>query len=238
GGEAGPFQIGDMVHGPMIHADYQICQVKDCYPLLWMRKEFSTFIEQGAYALRWVRQARIRYGDTVNIVGMGAVGLMALQHVLANGALHVVSVDPLQDRLKVATRLGAHQVLTDREAAEMSERHGAADAVLDFSGADAGLELACRLAKSGGELLPGAGHYSRKSIQYARDICRQQGIGYKEGGSEPKQKLTELTRGAISSKRVIVWPIISDYVSFHEMEPVYSKLADSPGSYLKVILTY
>lgn len=160
GGEAGPFQIGDMVHGPMIHADYQTCQVRDCYPLLWMRKEFSTFIEQGAYALRWVRQAHIRYGDTVNIVGMGAVGLMALQYCLANGALHVVSVDPLQDRLEVATRLGAHQVLTDREAAEMGEIHGAADVVLDFSGADAGLELACRLAKPGGELLPGAGHLS------------------------------------------------------------------------------
>src|SRR5947208_6473675 len=51
--------------------------------------------------------ARIAYGDTVMVIGCGAVGLAALQGAVMAGAGAVIAVDLDEAKLKLAAKLGA-----------------------------------------------------------------------------------------------------------------------------------
>lgn len=85
-----------------------------------------------------VHTAGIRAGETVVVVGCGAVGLSAVQGALTAGARTVVAVEPVKSRRYLAVRLGAtHSVdpeSTDWVAAVQSITAGGADAAVEASG--------------------------------------------------------------------------------------------------------
>jgi 2-desacetyl-2-hydroxyethyl bacteriochlorophyllide A dehydrogenase len=93
-------------------------------------------------------------GDVVAVLGMGPVGLCAVQAALAAGAAAVVAVDTVADRLELARSLGAqpvHLTEEDPRAAVKGLTDGrGADAVIDAVGHPDALELACRLARKAG----------------------------------------------------------------------------------------
>src|SRR5712675_3305804 len=60
--------------------------------------------------------ADIGYGDTVMVIGCGAVGLAALQGAVMAGAACVIAVDLDDSKLALATQLGAtHAVNANRQ---------------------------------------------------------------------------------------------------------------------------
>ncbi|MEX1142280.1 MAG: alcohol dehydrogenase catalytic domain-containing protein [Thermoleophilaceae bacterium] len=93
-------------------------------------------------------------GDTFAVVGLGPVGLCAVQAARAAGAAEVIAVDTVRERLAMAESFGATPVhLTD------GDPRGAAKAVTEGRGVDAAAEcvghadalyLACRLVRPGG----------------------------------------------------------------------------------------
>src|SRR3954464_5500953 len=58
-----------------------------------------------------MRDAGIKLGDRVAVVGLGAIGLFAVQLAKEAGANWVVAVDPLENRRALATQFGADAVL-------------------------------------------------------------------------------------------------------------------------------
>jgi 2-desacetyl-2-hydroxyethyl bacteriochlorophyllide A dehydrogenase len=93
-------------------------------------------------------------GDTVAVLGLGPVGLCAVQAARAAGAARVVAVDTVEDRLRVASELGGtpvHLTEDDPRAAvkAVSEGRGV-DVAVDAVGHPDALELACRLARKAG----------------------------------------------------------------------------------------
>ncbi len=63
-----------------------------------------------------VDQANIRPGDTAAVLGLGPVGLCAVQAAKAAGAAHVVAIDTVEDRLRMAESFGATPVhLTEQD---------------------------------------------------------------------------------------------------------------------------
>jgi 2-desacetyl-2-hydroxyethyl bacteriochlorophyllide A dehydrogenase len=101
-----------------------------------------------------VDQAGIRPGDTVAVLGLGPVGLCAVQAAKASGAAHVVAIDSVADRLKLAELFGAqavHLTEDDPRAAVKSISEGrGVDAAIDAVGHPDALELACRVARKAG----------------------------------------------------------------------------------------
>jgi 2-desacetyl-2-hydroxyethyl bacteriochlorophyllide A dehydrogenase len=93
-------------------------------------------------------------GDVVAVLGMGPVGLCAVQAALAAGAAAVVAVDTVAERLELARALGAHPVhLTEedpRAAVKALTDGRGADATIDAVGHPDALELACRLTRKAG----------------------------------------------------------------------------------------
>jgi 2-desacetyl-2-hydroxyethyl bacteriochlorophyllide A dehydrogenase len=95
-------------------------------------------------------------GGTVAVLGLGPVGLCAVQMARAAGASTVVAVDSVEDRLEVAKSFGAVPVhLTDGdprgEVKRLTEKRGV-DLAIDAVGHPDALDLACRLARKAGSV--------------------------------------------------------------------------------------
>src|SRR5215218_5171205 len=93
-------------------------------------------------------------GATVAVLGMGPVGLCAVQVAKASGASVVVAVDTVEDRLSMAESFGAVPVhLTEEDprgqVKEVTEGRGV-DLSVDAVGHPDALDLACRLARKAG----------------------------------------------------------------------------------------
>jgi 2-desacetyl-2-hydroxyethyl bacteriochlorophyllide A dehydrogenase len=93
-------------------------------------------------------------GETAAILGMGPVGLCAVQAAKAAGASEVVAIDTVEDRLRMAESFGATPVhLTEQdpraEVKKLTEGRGV-DLAVDAVGHPEALDLALRLARKAG----------------------------------------------------------------------------------------
>jgi Zn-dependent alcohol dehydrogenase len=78
-----------------------------------------------------VNSARIESGDTVIIMGIGGIGINAVQGASHSGALNVVAVDPLAFKREKAMEMGATHAF-----ASIEEATAFAQSVTDGQGAD------------------------------------------------------------------------------------------------------
>jgi 2-desacetyl-2-hydroxyethyl bacteriochlorophyllide A dehydrogenase len=96
-------------------------------------------------------------GETIAVLGLGPVGLCAVQAARAAGAAEVIAVDTVDDRLRVAEAFGAtavHLTEDDPRARVKAATEGrGVDAVVDAVGHPEALALACRLARKAGTVV-------------------------------------------------------------------------------------
>jgi 2-desacetyl-2-hydroxyethyl bacteriochlorophyllide A dehydrogenase len=93
-------------------------------------------------------------GATVAVLGLGPVGLCAVQVAKSSGASQVIAVDTVAERLRMAQSFGASPVhLTEEDprgrVKELTGGRGV-DLAVDAVGHPDALELACRLARKAG----------------------------------------------------------------------------------------
>jgi 2-desacetyl-2-hydroxyethyl bacteriochlorophyllide A dehydrogenase len=109
-----------------------------------------------------IAHAGVRVGDTVAVLGLGPVGLCAVQAARASGALKVFAIDTVEQRLEMAAQFGAialHLTEQDPKRAVRSQTDGGADVVVDAVGDPAPLEMAISLARDAGTV-SGIGAYA------------------------------------------------------------------------------
>jgi 2-desacetyl-2-hydroxyethyl bacteriochlorophyllide A dehydrogenase len=104
-----------------------------------------------------VEEAGVRPGDTVAVLGLGPVGLAAVQVATAAGASTVIGIDSVEQRLELARSLGAipvHLVQQSPrdEVKRLTEAQGV-DAAIDAVGHPDALDLAFRLARKAGTVV-------------------------------------------------------------------------------------
>ena len=63
------------------------------------------------------KRADVQVGDTVVVVGIGGIGINAVQGAAMAGARHVVAVDPIEFKRETATELGATHTFSSMEEA-------------------------------------------------------------------------------------------------------------------------
>jgi 2-desacetyl-2-hydroxyethyl bacteriochlorophyllide A dehydrogenase len=101
-----------------------------------------------------VDQAAIRPGDAVAVLGLGPVGLCAVQAAKAAGAAKVIAIDTVEDRLRRAESFGAQAVhLTEddpRASVKAATGGRGVDAAIDAVGHADALDLAARLTRKAG----------------------------------------------------------------------------------------
>jgi 2-desacetyl-2-hydroxyethyl bacteriochlorophyllide A dehydrogenase len=104
-----------------------------------------------------VHSGRVGPGDSVAVLGLGPVGLCAVQVAVAAGAAPVLAIDSVEARLDVARAFGAVPVhLTEENprdvARRLTEGRGVATAI-DAVGHPDALDLAIRLARNAGNVV-------------------------------------------------------------------------------------
>ena len=68
--------------------------------------QLAAFATVGSIALQGVRQGNVQIGDTACVIGLGLVGQLVVQLLVASG-VQVVGLDPDQDRCRLAEKAGA-----------------------------------------------------------------------------------------------------------------------------------
>jgi S-(hydroxymethyl)glutathione dehydrogenase/alcohol dehydrogenase len=104
------------------------------------------------------RIAGIRYGDTVMVIGCGAVGLAAVQGARLAGASRIMAVDLDQTKLAMALEVGATYAisarLTDPVVAIRALTGGrGADCVLEAAGNAASFRCSTEACRAGGQIV-------------------------------------------------------------------------------------
>jgi 2-desacetyl-2-hydroxyethyl bacteriochlorophyllide A dehydrogenase len=113
-----------------------------------------------------VVESGLRPGEVAAVLGLGPVGLCAVQVARAAGAAHVLAVDSVPARLEMARSFGAHAVhLTDGDpravARELTDGRGV-DVCVEAVGDPRALELALRLARKCG-VVQAVGVYAERN---------------------------------------------------------------------------
>lgn len=110
------FQVGDLVAcggaGYANHADIVFIPKNLAVKVpQGVTPEEAAFTTLGAIALQGLRLADIALGETVAIIGLGLVGLLAAQQAKAAGCI-VLGMDPDQSRCELAKSLGVNNAAT------------------------------------------------------------------------------------------------------------------------------
>jgi 2-desacetyl-2-hydroxyethyl bacteriochlorophyllide A dehydrogenase len=101
-----------------------------------------------------VAESGMRAGDVAAVLGLGPVGLCAVQAAKASGAARVIAIDTVPERLAMAETFGAQPVhLTEQDpraaAREASEGRGV-DVCIDAVGHPQAFDLALRITRKCG----------------------------------------------------------------------------------------
>jgi len=122
-----------------------------------MSYEEGTFIEPLACAVRGQRLANIQKDDTILIIGSGMAGILHIQLAKLKGAQKIFAADINPDRLKLAEKFGADQVIDAKgdlpqQLKELNDGR-AADKVIVCTGAEKAALTALDCVDRGGTIL-------------------------------------------------------------------------------------
>ncbi len=116
--------------------------------------ETAIFTEPLNCVMSGANKVRLMPGETVVVIGAGAIGLYFIQLMKLNGAGKVISVEPTEFRREYAGNMGADVVVSPQEADEAvkeATKGLGADVVIDAVGFC--IKDAIRFARSSGRIL-------------------------------------------------------------------------------------
>jgi threonine dehydrogenase-like Zn-dependent dehydrogenase len=116
--------------------------------------EHAALIEPFAIAFHALHRSPVALNDTAVVVGCGMIGLAVIQAARLAGFGRIVAVDVAPEKLALAARVGATEVV-DARAAPLEEilrltRGIGADRAFEAVGITATMDLAIRCARKGG----------------------------------------------------------------------------------------
>jgi len=120
--------------------------------------EEAAVTEPLACVLHGVEEAGVKLGDSVAIIGAGPIGLLHLLTVRKMGAGRVIISDTIDERLRLAQKLGADEAInaiqegTVERTKKLTGGYGA-DVVIEAIGMPATWEQALRMVRKGGTVL-------------------------------------------------------------------------------------
>jgi len=161
GSDVSAVKLGERVctYGPL--QETVIVNAVNNYKLRKMPKGASwknaVCYDPAQFAMSGVRDANVRVGDYVVVVGLGAVGQIALQLAKKAGAAIVIGIDPIAHRCDIARRHGADFCLNPLECdvgLELKRLTGkqGVDSIIESSGYADALQSALRGLAYGGTI--------------------------------------------------------------------------------------
>ena len=125
----------------------------------------------STFPLAAIRKTHLEIGETALVMGLGILGIFAVQELRAAGAYPIVAVDPIKDRRDLAIKLGADIALdpTDEDfvGQVLAATDGGANVCIEVTGLGVGLIQALDCMKEMGRVaLLGCTRSSKFEIDY------------------------------------------------------------------------
>jgi 2-desacetyl-2-hydroxyethyl bacteriochlorophyllide A dehydrogenase len=148
--------LGVSVNGGF--AEYSLVPVSQAY---YIPKDFSftaaAFAEPLSCCIRGMDQASVKHGESVVLIGGGAIGLLMLQLAKISGAGKLILIEPVAEKRDIALSLGAEYVFdpgNDSMIKQISDlTSGGPDVVIECAGNSKAAEFAVSLPKRGGRVI-------------------------------------------------------------------------------------
>jgi alcohol dehydrogenase len=183
-----------------------------------------------------VAHAGTRAGDTVAVLGLGPVGLCAVQAAVAAGATRVFAIDSVAARLAMAERFGAtplHLGEDEPKRAVRGETEGrGVDVAVDAVGDPAPLAMAISLARDAGTV-SGIGAYAGQ-VEVPMGLAWLKGLTLRLGLANVIAHVDRVL-GLIEAGRLDPAPLVSHRMKLDRAAEAY-ELYDNREA-LKVVLT-
>jgi len=112
--------------------------------------EDAALAEPLAVAIHAINRTRIEPGASGVIVGAGPIGLLTLQAFKTIGGGHAICVDLLDERLDIAKKLGADEVMKPGNTENMQN---IGDIIFETAGSNKATQMLFEMAKPGGKVV-------------------------------------------------------------------------------------
>ena len=191
-----------------------------------------------ALATAWygARRADIRPGSSVAIIGLGPIGLMAVEAAFVMGAHVVYAIDPIAERRALAVEAGA-VALHPQDALEMireATQGRKVECVIEVVGSDATVDLALRLvARRGTVSVIGVQQSKRYAFPLERAFAA--GLTFRAGTCSVPEELPALFP-LVQSGRLKPVKYISHRLPLSEGAEAYRLFEAREAGALKMVL--
>ncbi|EOL9019823.1 zinc-binding alcohol dehydrogenase [Cronobacter dublinensis] len=261
--EFGKFQLGNMVVGEIIECGAQvtayavgdqvctygplmetvIVNAVDNYKLRKMPQGGSwknaVCYDPAQFAMSGVRDGNVRVGDFVVVIGLGAIGQIAVQLAKKAGASVVIGVDPIAHRCDSARRHGADYTFTPvgtdigLEIKKLTGKQGA-DVIIETSGHADALQAALRGIAYGGTISYVAFAKPFTSLNFGREAhFNNAKIVFSRAGSEPNPDYPRWSRKRIEET---CWELLMNgYLNCEDLIDPVVTFTQSAESYMKYV---
>ena len=183
-----------------------------------------------------IAHAGLRAGDTIAVLGLGPVGLCAVQAARAAGATQVFAIDTVADRLAMARRFGAtplHLTEEDPKRAVRSATEGmGVDVVVDAVGDPEPLALAISLARDAG-VVSGIGAYAGRG-EVALGLAWLKGLTLRLGLANVIAHVDRVL-AMVSAGLLDPTPLVTHHMRLEEAGEAYAMFDRREA--LKIVLT-
>ena len=216
--------------------------------------QLAAFATVGSIALQGVRQGNVQIGDTACVIGLGLVGQLVVQLLVASG-VRVVGLDPDPDRCRLAEKAGALLCTTpdadgstavEQELMKASGGLGA-DRIFLVAGGSSNqpVELAARLARDRATVvdigkckldLPWNDYYEKElELRFSRSYgpgrydsrYEIEGIDYPAGYVRwTERRNLHCFVDAVARKEIDPEPLIAGIFPLSDAPNVYEQLGD------------
>ena len=201
----------------------------------------AVLVEPGAVVLKALERTRIEPGETVGVVGIGALGAIAIRLVRLRSPAAIVAYGVRDEELELAFALGADSVVNVAEVdAEVETRklvRGGLDVVVETAGAVTAFELSTRLAREGGRIaalgIAGHGHELRLPADRIalRDLSVFGSVGYTTAAWARMV-------GLLRERLVELDPIVTHRYPLERFEDAFALMDDRRGVVAKIVLEH
>jgi len=193
--------------------------------------EEAAVTEPLACCFHGIEKCHIDAGDTVVIIGDGAIGLLHLQLARLKGAGKVVVCGLIDERLKMALELGADKTVkasiaeSIKDIMELTGGYGA-DVVIEAVGIPATWEEALKMVRKGGTVLEFGGCPPGTAIRVETELLHYDEIKL-QGSFHAKPTEFRKALNLIASGAVQVKPLITKTMALRQIEDAFKVLTTS-----------
>jgi 2-desacetyl-2-hydroxyethyl bacteriochlorophyllide A dehydrogenase len=237
GPEARELAVGDLLYLSADHAEYVIRPETGLLIKLpaTVDPRHAALFGMASVAMHTCRNADLRMGERVLVVGAGVIGQVATQIAAAMGA-RATLCDVDDRRLELAATIGAAEEVAN-VAGEGWAAHvpdGAFDAVIDLAGAPGMEDRLITAARRRGRVLLIAG---RRQVSYTFNLGNEQEIVIKQNRHFDTGDLENLCR-LVARGVVQIGPLIQDVAPVTEAGRIYDTLRDEPNKLFGAVFAW